>query len=720
MSIKRYRLIPKEGACPEGWVGISVKLADEEGIARLLIRVAGEKKKVVTLTVSLRGPYDGKLRTIVKIPKGVIGVSLDAKGVEDAFLEPLTRERIGQILGGAKLRRWLRRPRESAGFLGEAFGLLSKRRFRELKASFKEELFYGEIDVRTPYAIWVENYASVSADGRKSMEEAIKSFTIKPKISILMPVYNTDERWLRRAIGSVRAQIYPHWELCVADDCSSLPHVRKVLAECEASDFRIRIVYRKSNGHIAVASNSALELANGEFLALLDHDDEMSPDALFHIARIINKRPDLDLIYSDEDKIDAHGRLFDPHFKPDWNIDLFYSLNLITHLCVLRTELVKKLGGFRAGFEGSQDYDLFLRVIEKIGMGTERIAHVPRVLYHWRTIPGSTAVGPEGKSYAVTTARKALADHFKRTGVKADVVEGVEAFHRVIYRLPNKLPSVSAIICTRDRVELLKGVMEGLLDKTDYPRLEIVVVNNDSRDAETLKYFKKLGEDPRVRVLDYRGSFNFSAMNNMAVRECKGEVIAFLNNDLEVIEPGWLTEMVRFAVQPGIGAVGARLLFPNDRIQHAGIVLGMGGVAGHPHKGFGKDEMGYVGRARVIQGFSGVTAACMLMRKKVFEESGGFDEKNLPVAFNDVDLCLRIREMGYRIVWTPFAELYHLESASRGSDETPERIDKFLRENKFMEEKWGATLLEDPFYSPNLTLNEGDFNLALPPRNLTK
>jgi GT2 family glycosyltransferase len=698
-----------------GWVGVHVSSAKPKAECALVIKVTGEKKVPTSLRVSLQGPHDGKLRNIVKIPNEILTIHIEGDGVTSSYVEPMRKEQIAQRLANAKLKNWLTHPTKAWDSLREAWPLCRPRKLRELKSWFKEQLFDCEIKVKTPYSIWFENYQSLSEKDRIRITSEISVFSYSPKISVVMPVFNTDERWLKKSIDSVRAQYYANWELCIADDCSSRPHVKQMLEDYSRVDARIKVVYRKSNGHIAAASNSALEKAAGEFIALLDHDDELTPDAFYEVVKILQTRPRANLIFSDEDKIDAFGRRFDPHFKPDWNLDLFYSLNVITHLCVMRSSIVKKIGGFRTSYVGAQDYDLFLRVVEQTTPA--EIVHIPRVLYHWRTIPGSTAIGPEGKSYAVVNARKAIADHFKRTQTRADVVAGEQSFHRVVYRLPNKLPLVTAIICTRDRANLLKVAVRGFLEETKYAKRELIVIDNDSTDSETLRYLNSLRNDRRVRVIPFKGNFNFSAMNNVAVRHALGEVIAFLNNDLEVIEPLWLTEMVRFALQPAIGAVGARLLFPNDEIQHAGIVLGMGGVAGHPHKGYQRHEMGYVGRAKVIQGFSGVTAACMVLRKEVFEKVGGFDEVYLPVAFNDVDLCLRIADAGYRIVWTPYAELYHHESASRGSDETPERRDKFLIENKVMEDRWGHRLERDPFYSANLSLNRGDFNLALPPRH---
>jgi len=396
------------------------------------------------------------------------------------------------------------------------------------------------------------------------------------------------------------------------------------------------------------------------------------------------------------------------------NPELFLAQNMVSHLGVYRTELVRAAGGFRLGFEGSQDWDLALRVAE-LG-GPDRIRHIPHILYHWRVYTGSGSFSTDQGGKAAEAGRRAVAEHLARTGQAAQVVPGIAGYNRVRRTLPDPAPRVSLIVPTRDRVELLRNCIDGLLNRTDYPDLEVLIVDNASVQPETMAYFDGLRAEPRVRILRREGPFNFSALNNYAVTQATGSLIGFVNNDIEVIEAGWLAEMVGHAARPGVGAVGAKLLYADGKIQHAGVILGVLGVAGHTHKGFGRHHYGYFSRLRLCQNLSCVTAACMVMPRSVFESVGGFDAVNLAIAFNDVDLCIRIREAGHQVIWTPYAELYHLESASRGSDLTPENRDRFASEGKYMQDRWGDVLRRDPYYNPNLSLDATDFSLAGTPR----
>ncbi len=545
------------------------------------------------------------------------------------------------------------------------------------------------------------------------MRETAEQLPLKPVISIVVPVYQTPERWLRRCLDSVLAQVYPHWELCLADDASPAPHVRRVLEEYSRRDPRVRVVFRERNGHISEASNSALELASGEFIALLDHDDELRPHALLEMAKAINRNPDWQLIYSDEDKIDQRGRRFAPYFKPDWNHELLLAQNCICHLAVYAAGLVSQVGGFRVGLEGSQDWDLALRCVERLS--PRQIGHVPRILYHWRAIAGSTAMGVDQKGYASHAGLRAVSEHLHRIGAEADIEINPHGHLTVRRRMPGRAPRVSLVIPTRDKVELLRMSVGSILAKTEYPDFEIVVVDNQSTDPETLDYFRELEADPRVRVLEYDAPFNCSAINNHAVAHATGEVIGLVNNDIEVISHDWLQTLVAQAVRPEIGAVGAMLYYPDDTIQHAGVVLGIGGIAGHVYTGLPAGSPGQCGRALLAQEMSAVTAACLVIRKDVFKAVGGLDEQ-LSVAFNDIDFCLRVRASGYRNIWTPYARLYHHESASRGYEDTPEKVRRFDREVAFMRDRWGDTLLRDPSYNPNLTLDGACFGPAFPPR----
>lgn len=533
----------------------------------------------------------------------------------------------------------------------------------------------------------------------------------KPLISILMPVYNTPERLLREAIESVRAQIYENWELCIADDCSTKPHVRSVLDEYAKRDPRIKVVFRSKNGHISLASNSALELVAGEWVALLDHDDILRPHALAEIALEVDRHPDAELIYSDEDKIDSEGRRYDPCFKPDFSRELFRSQNYLNHLTVHRAQNIRAVGGWRPGFEGSQDYDLNLRIFERIA--PDRIRHIPKVLYHWRAVEGSTALDGSQKGYAYMAGLRALGEHVERMAIpaKAEEAPGTPCY-RLRFLVPEPQPLVSLIIPTRDKVDLLRGCVTSIREKTTYGNYEILVVDNGSVEEETLAYFSELKKAKNVRVLRYDKPFNYSAINNFAVGKAKGSIIGLVNNDIEVISPDWLTEMVSWAVQPDVGCVGAKLYYANDTIQHGGVIVGLGGVACHSHKDFPRHHPGYFYRLQVLQNLSAVTAACLLIRKNLFEEVGGLNEVDLTVAFNDVDLCLKVQEAGYSNVWTPYAELYHLESVSRGVEDAPEKMARFNSEIAYMQRRWKKIIERDPFYSPNLTRGREDFSLS--------
>jgi glycosyltransferase involved in cell wall biosynthesis len=564
------------------------------------------------------------------------------------------------------------------------------------------------------YAEWIRCYDTLTDETRATMRARIDAFVHKPLISVVMPTYNPKPEWLIEAIESIRKQIYPCWELCIADDASTDKSVRPILERYAREDTRIKVVFREKNGHISASSNSALVLATGDWVALLDHDDFLAEHALFWVADAIDQNPDVCLIYSDEDKIDDSGRRFDPYFKCEWNVDLFYSHNLITHLGVYRAGLLNDIGGFREGLEGAQDYDLALRCVERLE--PNQIYHIPRILYHWRAHAESTAKSGNAKPYALRAGAKALDEHFRRQGVNA-IAELLDfGMYRIRYALPDPMPLVSLIIPTRNGLQLLRRCVESILEKTTYPNYEILLIDNASDDPAIFRYFKEIEAEARIRVVRDDRPFNFSALNNAAVKLARGEVVGLLNNDLEIISPEWLSEMVSHALRPEVGAVGARLWYPGNTLQHGGVVIGLGGVAGHSHKHLPQKMSGYFWRANLIQNYSAVTAACLVIRKSVYEEVGGLNEVNLQVAFNDVDFCLRVREAGYRNIWTPYAELYHHESATRGYEDRPEKQERFAKEVQYMKQRWGDTLLNDPAYSLNLTLDREDFSYAWPPR----
>ena len=577
-------------------------------------------------------------------------------------------------------------------------------------------IFEPSHDGAISYAEWIAEVEQPALAPASEQAREMAAWRFKPGVSVITPTYNTPAHLLRECLDSVLAQTYPHWELCIADDASTQPEVRKVIEEYAARDSRVRVYWRERNGHISLASNSAIDLATGEFIALLDHDDTLAPHALYAVVRAIQARPGAQLVYSDEDKLDAEGQRCDPYFKPDGSPDLMRSQNYISHLGVYRRELVESVGRFREGYEGSQDYDLLLRCLACVSDPAD-VLHVPEVLYHWRKTEGSTAAAHEQKPYATEAARRALQEHADAcsTGVKVGVI--APGLYRHRWPIPDPAPVVSLIVPTRDSLEVLRTCIESIIQRTTYPHYEILVVDNQSSEPETLEYLEALPyrHAGRVRVLRHDQPFNYSAINNYAVRHAQGSVIGLVNNDVEVISPEWLTEMTSHAVRPEIGCVGAKLYYPDDTIQHAGVVLGVGGVAGHSHKYFDRNHDGYFSRLRVVHNVSAVTGAVLIVRKDLFNAVGGLDAEHLHVAFNDVDLCLKVREAGFLNLWTPFAELYHHESKTRGADATPAKQQRFKRECDVMRKRWRTALIADPFYSPNLTLAREDYSLRAVP-----
>ncbi|MEB3357533.1 MAG: tetratricopeptide repeat protein [Synechococcales bacterium] len=560
------------------------------------------------------------------------------------------------------------------------------------------------------YRVWIEENEPTPADVVRMMA-AIAQFTDPPLISIVMPVYNTPAAMLREAIQSVQAQIYPHWELCIADDASPQPHVRAILEEYAAGDRRIKITYRTENGHISACSNSALELATGDFVALLDHDDCLSPYALYEVANLLQQHPEADLIYSDEDKLTPDYQRTDPFFKPDWCPDNFLSRMYTCHLGTYRRSLLLEIGGFRVGYEGSQDYDLVLRFTEK----SDRIFHIPKILYHWRIHPGSVTGGAEVKPYAYEAAVRSLTDALQRRGEPGRVIMNAQypGFYTIRYEL-KATGKVSIIIPTRNLGQMVNACLKSIFERSTYANFEVVLLDNGSDDPETLAILQdwKTQEPERFRYCRYDVPFNYSHINNYAVTQAQGDYLLFLNNDTEVITPDWLEGMVEQAQRPSIGAVGATLFYEDDTIQHAGVIVGIGGIAGHSHKGARRTDVGYFATLIATSNYAATTGACLMCRREVFEAVGGFDE-TLAVAFNDVDLCLKMGRQGYRNVVLPHVQLYHYESKSRGYEDTPEKVKRFQREATLLKQRWGDVIAHDPCYSPNLTRDREDFSLRV-------
>lgn len=606
--------------------------------------------------------------------------------------------------------------------LSKAFNNIRKAGLGGLKAKISYIFLHArmagdDVLVIPNYKNWIEKYAKLTPEDVIRMKEKIGSFQSRPLISVIMPTYNSNPIFLKEAIESVRNQIYQNWELCIADDASTNSNTLQLLKQYQDLDARIKLVFRKENGHISEASNSALKLATGDYIALLDHDDLLSADALFWVTDSINRNPDAGIIYSDEDKIDANSEEKDPYFKCDWNRELFIGHNMISHLGVYRTSLVKEVNGFRKGYEGSQDYDLACRIVLLIKPG--QIVHIPHLLYHWRMVEGSTSIGVKEKPYARIAGQRVLNEFLLAINIKGKVERMPVGIYQLHPAPPDNPPQVTIIIPTKNKVKYLKKCISGILKLTTYPNYDLLIVDNGSVEPETLSYLEKLSlMQARITVLKDDRPFNFSSLINQAVNFAKGDFVTLLNNDTEVITPEWLTEMVSLAMLEKIGAVGAKLWYEDKTLQHGGIILGLGadGVAGHMHHRLPKGNHGYFGRASITQELSAVSAACMVVNKKIFREVGGFDETNLAIAFNDVDFCLKLRKAGYRNLWTPNAELYHYESISRGNDKNDEHTKRFAQEVEFMKKKWGELLKNDPAYNPNLTLEKEDFSLAWPPR----
>ena len=568
---------------------------------------------------------------------------------------------------------------------------LPQKLFREVRKHWPA----GKSSKRTAYEEWFERHRATPAQ-LAAMREESQKFNYRPCVSIITPVYNTPVAWLREAVESVLAQAYDNWELILADDRSTDPELLAFLQELAKSDPRVVLTQSPQHGGISVASNRALDAACGDWIGFLDHDDVLEPDALFHHIHLLQDHPDADLLYSDEDKLTEHG-LDAPIMKPDWSPDFFTACNYICHFTLIRCELLRQVGGLRSEFDGAQDYDLFFRITER----TSKIHHVPRVLYHWRRSDASTADNIRRKPHSLETGRLAVEAHLRRTGKQGHVAVDWRNHGYWIKRDIPDAKRISIIIPARDRIDLLRRCIESITTRTNYEPYEIVVVDNDSSSAEAREYFANF----KHRLLRYSGPFNFSAINNFAVQETDSPWLLFLNNDTEAIEPSWLTAMAEHVQRPEVGAVGARLLFSDETVQHAGIVLGVGGIAEHAFRGFPAESPGVGRQLQIMRNYSAVTGACLMTRREVFEEVGGFDEERLPVTFNDVDLCLKMRRAGYLIVYTPYAKLYHHEGASRRRSVEP-------METRVMQERWGELLANDPYYNPNLSRERADFSLG--------
>jgi len=552
------------------------------------------------------------------------------------------------------------------------------------------------------YEAWIKNQTRTP---EVLQNERDTSFEHNPLISLVVPVYNTKHEYLHDLINSVREQTYSNWELLLVNGGSTDQEIDRIIQSVSSQDNRVRLLSLGKNLGISGNTNAGFEQATGEFIGLADHDDMLDPSALFEMVKCINLQ-NPDLIYSDEDKFSKSlSDRFQPHFKPDFNLELLHSYNYICHLTLIRTSLIRRIGGERSIYDGAQDYDLFLRVAEL----PVKIAHIPMILYHWRSHERSTARSIDAKSYTYEATMRALADHLVRIGRAGKVEKGlIGGTYHTRYKIKAH-ERVSIIIPNKDQTEVLKRCITSILRKSTYPDYEILVIENNSRSTEIFDYYKEISQNPNIRVLTYQQEFNYSAINNWGIQHASGQYYLLLNNDIEVITADWIERMVEYAQFPEYAVVGAKLYYPNKTIQHGGVILGIGGVAGHSHKYYPRSAPGYMGRLQVVQNLSAVTAACMLIRSDAFKQVGGLDEQ-YAVAFNDIDFCMKITQAGYRIVWTPYAELYHHESLSRGTENTPEKIMRFNREVDRFKEKWGY-YINDPHYNVNLSMEREDFSL---------
>lgn len=547
----------------------------------------------------------------------------------------------------------------------------------------------------------------ISAQRREQEENA--QFPKDIKFSVLVPLYNTPDSFLKAMIESVQAQTYKNWELCLADG-SDKEHsfVGEICKKYADGDRRIKYEKLEKNLGISENTNACIRMATGEYIALFDHDDLLHPSALYEVMRAICEHG-ADFIYTDENTFSEEPRdAYNPHFKPDFSPDTLRSYNYICHLSVFSRELLDSVGYFRSEYDGSQDYDLILRLTEK----AKKVFHIRKILYYWRAHKNSVAQDVGAKPYTVTAAKKALAAHLERCGLKGEVLDSsVPTTYHIKYEIDGN-PLISVIIPNKDHTDDLDICLKSLYEKSSYKNFEVIIVENNSTEKETFEYYEAIAQKHgNIKIVKWEGNFNYSAINNFGVNYAKGEFILLLNNDVEIINGSCLEEMLMFAQRKDVGAVGAKLYYSDDTVQHAGVILGLGGTAGHAHKHFGRSHPGYMARASIAQNLSACTAACLMMRRDVFDEVGGLDE-SFEVAFNDVDLCMKIRKKGYLVVFTPYAELYHYESKSRGNDSTPEKLERFRGEIDRFKEKWQKQLDDgDPYYNPNLTLTRDDFSL---------
>ena len=641
----------------------------------------------------------------------------EALAVRDRELEHMSRQ-VNEMINSVSWKvtvplravgQWVRKVRKSSPQIRLYLSkIVSKMRQVGLISALKKITRYPETDALKEFELWLEKNKLGKEDYEK-IHKNLEELPYQPLISIILPVYNVEEKWLRVCIDSVQSQLYTNWELCIADDASTKTHVKRVLEEYRKNDERIKIIYRQENGHISAASNSALDLATGEYVALLDHDDEITVDALYENILLLNKHPEADLIYSDEARIDEDGRKHCPYFKPEWSPDTFLCQMYICHLGVYRTSLIKEIGGFREGFEGSQDYDLALRFTEK----TNKIYHIPKVFYYWRTISQSVAGNPKAKEYAFTASYKAISEALSRRGEGGTVnqIPNCPGSYVVSYALKSR-PLISIIISAGDELPATKKCIKTLLKVTDYDNYELIIIENNSSLSEDRDTYIELNSltEKKISVIRKNESDNYSTMVNKAVSAAEGELVVLLSDKIEILTPDWLTKMAGQALRDSIGAVGAKIVFPDDTIQHAGIILGIYGAIGYSHRHVNKNEYGYFGRLLINSNYAAVSGACLMIKKDLYKDVGGLDEE-YKTACSDIDMCLKLISNNHYNIVLPDVQMYIHEDIIKEYTDVFERFS--IKDLTLLEMRWGDMFSNDPFYSPNLTREREDFSINL-------
>lgn len=703
---------------PSGWVYVESRMIRRGAhlVARLYVDTGSGFSDAESFVIP--AARSGNIKQVIRIPRNTRRLRLSPMRGEGAVrLEFFRITKISNVERVARMVEWTIGDIIKFRDVGRArkYNITLRRLLTDLSGVYADCAKLRFHSAPLDYRSYVEKFDVLRQSDIASIRRHIYYFKKRPLISILIRVRGASLEYLESAIQSIFTQIYGNWELCIAVDDVDVSEVAQFLKSISEKDNRVKIVFMSSGGYASIAVNAALGLATGDFSTTLGQNDVLSPLALYLIALKVNEVDDLNIIYSDNDEIDGRGIRGNVRFKSSWNPDLFFSSDMVSRSAAYRTSLLREIGGFRVEYEGGQDIDLALRCVKN--STPSQISHIPRVLYHFRQFGETGLTDSYAEGDACNAKERALSEFFQgQPGVKVSRGE-LAGTYRVRYPIPAPAPKVTVIIPTRDGGLLLKKCILSIFDGTTYENLEIVVVDNQSKDRETVDFLQSLSLKGNVTVLKYDFPFNYSAINNFAEKHASGDVLCFLNDDVEAIESDWLREMISHALRPDIGAVGAKLLYADGFVQHAGVVMGIGGFASHAHRLYPATHPGYVGRAALVQNFSAVTGACLVMRREVFREVGGFDEENLPVAFNDVDLCLRVREAGYRVVWTPYAVLHHFESYSRGDDQmSAEKRARFNREKRFMLSRWKTDQLDDPYYNQNLTLDREDFTIADFPR----